>query len=81
MIMRVRNKMERRLNSEVDASIIDLNELKESPNTTECEAYDVMFINGFLSANETAIQCWGFHPSNPWYLLIDMNKDKDESFI
>ena len=59
--------MKRRLSSEVDAAIIDVNELKESQNTIECDMYDVILINGFLSSNETTIQSWGFHPCNEWY--------------
>ncbi|KNB44867.1 hypothetical protein JH06_1589 [Blastocystis sp. subtype 4] len=57
------NKMKRRLSSEVDATIVDVNDLKESQDTVECDTYDVIFINGFLSCNETTIQCWGMKNS------------------
>ena len=40
--MRDRNKMKRRLSSEVDATIVDVNDLKESQDTVECDTYDVI---------------------------------------
>ena len=71
--MRDRNKMKRRLSSEVDATIVDVNDFKESQDTVDCDTYDVIFINGFLSCNETTSQCCGFHPCNEWYDSITNN--------
>lgn len=58
--------MNRRLSTEVDAAIVDVNELKESLEGVGQDMYDVLLVNGFLSPNETTIQSWGFHPCNEW---------------
>ena len=58
--------MNRRLSTEVDAAIVDVNELKESHEGVGQDMFDVLLVNGFLSPNETTIQSWGFHPCNEW---------------
>lgn len=57
-----RNKMRRRLSGDVDGAIVATG--AESP-VRDC--FDVFFVNGYLTGDETALQSWGFHPTNRWY--------------
>ena len=54
--------MRRRLSDDVDGAIVATG--AESP-VRDC--FDVFFVNGYLTGDETALQSWGFHPTNRWY--------------
>ena len=58
-----RNKMRRRLSGDVDGTIVATG--AESPVR---DSFDVFFVNGYLTGDETALQSWGFHPTNRWYV-------------
>ncbi|KAK8798623.1 hypothetical protein WA588_003703 [Blastocystis sp. NMH] len=55
------NKMRRRLSGDVDGAIVATG--AESPVR---DSFDVFFVNGYLTGDETALQSWGFHPTNRW---------------